>query len=67
VIEGAVAGIELTKRQAILKAQAEIQKIQSYIDDQEAELKQLNACILTHLQSSYFKTLPYNGSQLVGR
>jgi hypothetical protein len=67
VIEGAIAGIEMTKRQAILKAQAEIQKIQSYIDDQEAELKQLNACILTHLQSSHFKPLPYNGSQLMGR
>jgi hypothetical protein len=56
VIEGAIAGIELIKRQAILKAQAEIQKIQSYIDDQEEELKQLNTCVVTHLQNNGFRT-----------
>ena len=67
VIEGAIAGIELTKRQAILKAQLEIRKIQSYIDDQEAEIKQLNGCILTHLQNNYFKAPPYNGSRLSGK
>jgi len=55
VTEGAIAGIELTKRQAVLKAQAEMRKIQSYIDDQEAELKQLNAYITTHLQNNGFK------------
>lgn len=65
VIEGAIAGIELTKRQAILKAQSEIRKIQSYIDDQEAELEQLNVCILNHLQSNYFKAQPYSGSRLI--
>lgn len=53
VMEGAIAGIELSKRQAILKAQEEINKIQSYIDDQELEIKQLNASILT-----YFKNKP---------
>jgi hypothetical protein len=67
VIEGAIAGIELTKRQAILKAQGEIQKIQSYIDDQEAEVKQLSACILDHLQNNHFKTLLRSDSQLVNK
>lgn len=65
IIEGAIAGIELTKRQAILKAQAEIQKIQSYIDDQEEELKQLNACIVAHLQNNGFKASAGNDSRLV--
>jgi len=61
VIEGAIAGIELDKRQAILKAQAEIQKIQAYIDDQEAEIKQISACIVDHLQNNHFKMLlPYD-------
>jgi hypothetical protein len=61
VIEGAIAGIELDKRQAILKAQAEIQKIQAYIDDQEAEIKQISACIIDHLQNNHFKMLlPYD-------
>jgi hypothetical protein len=67
VIEGAIAGIELTKRQAILKAQSEIRKIQSYIDDQEAELKQLNVCIVTHLQNKYRKSPPYKGSRLISQ
>lgn len=67
VIEGAIAGIELTKRQAIFKAQSEIQKIQSYIDDQEAELKQLNACVLAHLQHNYFKAPSYTESRLINK
>lgn len=67
VIEGAIAGIELNKRQAILKAQAEIQKIQSYIDDQEAEIKQLSACTVDHLQNNHFKMLLHNDSQLVNK
>lgn len=67
VIEGVIAGIELSKRQAILKAESEIQKIQSYIDDQEAELKQLNACVLAHLQNHHFKVPSYNSSRLIGK
>ncbi|MBW4515687.1 MAG: hypothetical protein KME11_10725 [Timaviella obliquedivisa GSE-PSE-MK23-08B] len=67
VMEGAIAGVELTKRQAILKAQAEIQKIQSYIDEQEAEIEQLSTCILEHFQNSYFDTSPCQGSQLLSQ
>ncbi|NJR40136.1 MAG: hypothetical protein HC781_16585 [Leptolyngbyaceae cyanobacterium CSU_1_4] len=67
VLEGAIAGIELTKRQAILKAQVEIQKIQSYIDDQEAEIEQLNTSILDHLQNSYFKALSSGGSRFINQ
>jgi len=67
VIEGAIAGIELNKRQAILKAQGEIQKIQSYIDDQEAEIKQLSADIFEHLQNNHFKGLLHKDSQVVSK
>ena len=67
VVEGAIAGIELTKRQAILKAQGEIQKIQAYIDEQEAEVKQLSACILDHLHTNHFKLSLHSDSQLVNK
>jgi hypothetical protein len=49
IVEGAIAGIELSKREAILKAQAEIDKIQAYIAEQEAELDQINKCVVNHL------------------
>lgn len=62
IIEGAIAGIELSKRQAILKAQEEIRKIQSYIDDQELEIEQMNTCILAHLQNKHRKGLPHRNS-----
>lgn len=65
IIEGAIAGIELNKRQAILKAQAEIQKIQAYIDNQENELQQLNHCITTHLQNKSFKPSLHSASRLI--
>jgi hypothetical protein len=58
IVEGAIEGIELTKREAILKAQAEIEKIQAYIADQEAELNQINKCVVNHLYHSDTKTLP---------
>lgn len=64
VIEGAIAGIELTKRQAILKAKLEMQKIQLYIDDQEAELKQLNASVLTYLQNNGSIASPHKNSRI---
>lgn len=67
VIKGAIAGIELTKRQAIIKAQSEIQKIQSYIDDQEAEIEQINACIINRCQNKYPKAPSYKGPRLIGR
>jgi hypothetical protein len=63
VIEGAIAGIEMTKRQAILKAQAEIQKIQAYIDDQEAELRSINDSIAAHLHNSSLRTSSYMTAQ----
>jgi hypothetical protein len=65
IVEGAIAGIELTKREAILKAQAEIEKIQAYIADQEAELNQINKCILNHLYRSDTKTLPRCEAELL--
>jgi hypothetical protein len=49
VIAGAIEAIELSKREAIARAQAEIQKIQAYINEQEAELTQLTHSIATHL------------------
>jgi hypothetical protein len=49
IVEGAIAGIELTKREAIRKAEAEIRKIQAYIEDQEAELSQVNNAVVSHL------------------
>jgi hypothetical protein len=58
IVEGAIEGIELTKREAILKAQAEIEKIQAYITEQEVALNQINTCVVNHLCRRDTKTLP---------
>jgi hypothetical protein len=54
VIAGAIEAVELPKREAIAKAQAEIQKIQFYINEQEAELAQLSRSVAIHL--NHFST-----------
>jgi hypothetical protein len=64
IVEGAIAGIELTKREAILKAQAEIEKIQAYIADQEAELDQINSCVINYLYRSSTQALPGSNTEL---
>jgi hypothetical protein len=49
VIAGAVEAVELSKREAIDRAQLEIKKIQSYINDQETELAQLTHSVAASL------------------
>jgi hypothetical protein len=58
IVEGAIAGIELTKREAILKAEADIRKIQAYIEDQEVELNQVNNAVVSHLYHAPNQILP---------
>jgi hypothetical protein len=58
IVEGAIAGIELTKREAILKAEADIRKIQDYIEDQEAELNRVNNAVVSHLYHAPSQILP---------